>query len=96
MVDKMKADKELQSLNSNKKIIKTLRLSIESRNIDEMIELMNNEPVEELKIAYQEMIDLMKKENDPFNYLFSCDWDILYNNSSIGGIGFKGLNNGYL
>ncbi len=75
----------------NKKIrLKTKRLCIEPKTLEELrnVKMKENDP--ELKKAYQDMIDGM--EAHPDEWLWYTDWTISLRkeNIVIGGIGFKG------
>ena len=66
------------------------RLIISPKSLEEMNRLYESEQDEELKKAYGEMIDSMKKT--PEQEEWSSDWTIsLRDGQEVGGIGFKGM-----
>ena len=73
----------------NKVVIKTERLNIVSRSIAELSSLLEQETDQEMKQAYSEMIETMRKL--PGKEEWGCDWSInLTSGVTIGGICFKG------
>lgn len=75
----------------NKKIqIKTKRLCIEPKTLEELREVKAQERDPELTKAYQDMIDGM--EAHPKEWLWYTDWTISLRKEGtvIGGLGFKG------
>lgn len=70
--------------------VETARLTLRSRTVEEMCALRDREPDPELKQAYSEMLELMKRLPQAPEY--ACDWAIcLKDGTPVGGIGFKGL-----
>ena len=75
----------------NKKIqLKTKRLCIEPKTLEELRNVQMQENDAELKKAYQDMIDGV--ENHPEEWIWYTDWTISLKkeNIAIGGLGFKG------
>lgn len=73
------------------------RIYIESRTIEEMEQVYQNESDAEMKQAYFEMCTEMKKIVGREEW--ACDWNIRLNSGeTIGGIGYKGIpdSNGYV
>ena len=73
----------------SKVVIKTERLNIISRSIAELSSLLEQETDLEMKQAYYEMIETMRKL--PGKEEWGCDWAInLTSGVTIGGLCFKG------
>lgn len=71
--------------------VKTERLLVVSRTLEEMQVLYGNEKQEEMRQVYKEMIEEMQKCHGCEEW--ACDWEVVLADSgtSVGGIGFKGL-----
>lgn len=83
----MKATKKLKD---NK--VKSKRLILIPKTLEEMQMVYEHEQDSEMKQAYLEMIEEMKK--NPDNQIWATDWDInLLGGEHIGGIAFKGKPN---
>lgn len=71
-------------------VLRTSRLEIEPKTIEEMEVCYNKEVDKEMKQVYAEMIELMKQLIG--NEEWASDWTIRLNNGKIiGGICFKGM-----
>ncbi len=70
--------------------LRTKRLIIRPKDLDEMENLYQQEKDAEMKQAYREMVDEMKRSVGREEW--ASDWTIcLLDGTTIGGIGFKGV-----
>lgn len=79
---------------NNKKIqLKTKRLYMEPKTLEQLLDAAERETDPEMKKAYQEMADGVKEH--PEDWLWYTDWNISLKKEGtvIGGIGFKGAPN---
>lgn len=85
--EETKGEKQMKNIS-----VESERLIIRPRSIEEMEQLYQNEKDPEMKQAYFEMYEEMKKIVPREEW--AADWEIcLKDGTSVGGIGFKGIPN---